>query len=81
MLFTSRGDLLRVFFGKTALFCHLRTADELEAIIDAENERVHRARRQFFVDEFEELVHAISGRRGDAEPANGQRLVHGLVRG
>ena len=80
MPFAGRGDCLRLLPGETVLVRHLGATDELKSIVHPKNERVHRTRSQFLLDEFNEFVHAISRRSRNAESARGQSFVSRLFR-
>src|SRR2546422_955740 len=80
MLLAGPRDFLRLLLGEAVLVRHLRAAGELEPVVNPENERVHRTRRQFLLDELGELIHAVSRRSRDAESAHGQSFVCRLFR-
>ena len=48
--------------------------------VNPEDEGIHRARRQFFLDKANELVELAGPRSTDAESADRQDLVQGFVR-
>src|SRR6266478_435997 len=73
MLLADGGDFLRLLLREPATVCHFRAAEKLETIINSEDEHVHRARSQLLLDELDELIHAIPGRRWDAKAAHWQR--------
>jgi hypothetical protein len=75
------GNSLRRFAREAGRVRHFGTALKLEIVIYAEDKGVGGARGEFFLDEFDEFIEAIRGRRGDAEPADGQRAVRGNIGG
>src|SRR5580765_5923686 len=80
MLLAGPRDFLRLLLGEAVLVRHLGAASELETVVNPENERVHRTRRQFLLDELDELIHAVSRRSRDAESAHGQSFVCRFLR-
>jgi hypothetical protein len=47
--------------------------------INPQDQRVHPARREVFIDELNEAVHLRSGRRGDAKATHGKAFVETVV--
>src|SRR5690349_9419358 len=78
MSLASGGDLLRLFFRKTVFVRHLGAAGELETVINAQDQYVYRARREFLLDKLDELIDAVWRRRRDAKAPYGKCFVSGF---